>query len=108
LYNLSKFPGKRLRLHELNEHILLDQSSLSRLVERMELDGLVARSDDPSDRRGTMIELTEYGGSVQREMGREHANAISSYVGEALTADELRTLHRLCAKLRLAQQDISA
>ena len=108
LYNLTRFPGNRLRLHELNEHILLDQSSLSRLIERMEIEGLVTRSDDPTDRRGTVIELTEHGAGIQREMGREHATAISNYVGEALTADELRTLHRLCAKLRLAQQDIPA
>jgi len=106
LYNLTRFSGNRLRLHELNEHILLDQSSLSRLVERMEADGLVTRMSDPTDRRGTVIAITERGLTLQREMGREHAVAISRYVGEALTAEELRTLRRLCDKLRSAQQDI--
>ncbi|WP_020666640.1 MarR family winged helix-turn-helix transcriptional regulator [Amycolatopsis nigrescens] len=106
LYNLSRFPDTGLRLRELNEHILLNQSSLSRLVERMEEDGLVSRSGDAGDRRGTVVRLTGHGLAVQRRIGREHAAAIGKYVGGALTADELRTLHRLCEKLRLAQESI--
>ncbi|MDT7723667.1 MAG: hypothetical protein QOI21_243 [Actinomycetota bacterium] len=106
LYNLSRFPGGRLRLHELNAHILIDQSSLSRLVERMAADGLVARLPDPGDRRGTLVELTERGAAEQRRVGAQHAAAIGKLVGAALTADELRTLQRLCDKLRAAQEKI--
>jgi DNA-binding MarR family transcriptional regulator len=106
LYNLSRFPGGRLRLHELNEHILMDQSSLSRLVERMAADGLVARLPDPGDRRGTVVELTERGAAEQRRVGAQHVAAIGKFVGGALTADELRTLQRLCDKLRTAQESI--
>ncbi|WP_158888387.1 MarR family winged helix-turn-helix transcriptional regulator [Amycolatopsis anabasis] len=106
LYNLSRFPETGLRLHELNEHILLAQPSLSRLVERMESDGLVRRLPDPDDRRGTVVRLTERGTAVQRRVGTDHAAAIGKYVGGALTADELRTLQRLCDKLRAAQRGI--
>lgn len=106
LYNLTRFPGKRLRLNELNEHILLTQPSLSRLVERMEKSGLVRRMSDPDDRRGTVVVLTERGAEVQRRVGREHAEAITRYVGGALSEDELHTLHRLCDKLREAQPEI--
>jgi DNA-binding MarR family transcriptional regulator len=106
LYNLSRFPRGRLRLHELNEHILLDQSSLSRLVERMAADGLVARLSDPDDRRGTIVELTARGAAAQKRVGAQHVEVIGRYVGGALTADELRTLQRLCEKLRVAQADI--
>ncbi|MEC3982671.1 MarR family winged helix-turn-helix transcriptional regulator [Amycolatopsis sp. H20-H5] len=107
LYNLTRFPEGRLRLHELNEHILLDQSSLSRLVERMESDGLVARAADPQDRRGTVVELTAEGAAVQKRVGRDYAAAIGHYVGGALTGEELRTLQRLCDKLRAGQDGIA-
>jgi DNA-binding MarR family transcriptional regulator len=106
LYNLSRFPGGRLRLHELNAHILIDQSSLSRLVERMAAGGLVVRLPDPDDRRGTLVALTERGAAEQRRVGAQHARAIGKFVGAALTAQELRTLQRLCAKLRAAQDSI--
>jgi DNA-binding MarR family transcriptional regulator len=106
LYNLSRFPRGRLRLHELNQHILLDQSSLSRLVERMSAEGLVARVPDPEDRRGTIVELTERGAAAQKRIGAQHVEVIGKYVGGALTAEELRTLQRLCEKLRAAQGGI--
>lgn len=106
LYNLTLFPGNRLRLHELNEHILLTQPSLSRLVDRMEQSGLVQRERDPDDRRGIIVTMTDHGAAVQRRVGREHADAIARYVGAGLTPEELRTLRGLCDKLRAAQADI--
>lgn len=106
LYNLSRCPEARSRLHELNEHILLTQPSLSRLVERMETAGLVRRENDPQDRRGTVVVITEHGDEVRRRVGREHADAIDRYVGLALSTDELKELRRLCDKLRAAQEEI--
>jgi DNA-binding MarR family transcriptional regulator len=103
LYNLAIQPGRQLRLRDLNEHILLTQPSLSRLVERLEADGLVSRCSDPNDRRGTVIRLTEAGLQEQRRLGREHVRALGEYVGGALTAEELQTLRNLCDKLRHAQ-----
>jgi DNA-binding MarR family transcriptional regulator len=106
LYNLTLFPGQRLRLNELNKQILLTQPSLSRLIDRMAADGLVRRERDADDRRGTVVALTDHGLQVQRRVGREHARAIRRYVGGALSDDELATLGRLCDKLRGAQVEI--
>lgn len=106
LYNLSLQPGRRARLRDLNELILLSQPSLSRMIERMEADGLVERSPDPCDRRGTVVALTGHGLEMQRIVGRAHVRLISTYVGGALSPEELRTLRRLCDKLRLAQADL--
>ena len=39
LFTLSRCPSGWLRLNELNDHVLLSQSSLSRLVERLESAG---------------------------------------------------------------------
>lgn len=107
LYNLTLFPGRRLRLHELNKHILLTQPSLSRLVERMEQRGLVRRERDIDDGRGTVVVMTDHGAELQLRVGREHAEAIALYVGTALNAEELRALRMLCDKLRFAQPGIA-
>jgi DNA-binding MarR family transcriptional regulator len=49
------------RMQELAEAVHLSQSALSRVVARLELDGLVTRGMCPSDRRGIMACITESG-----------------------------------------------
>ncbi|HEY8702145.1 MAG TPA: MarR family winged helix-turn-helix transcriptional regulator [Arthrobacter sp.] len=100
LFTLSRCPSGWLRLNELNDHILLSQSSLSRLVERLEKRGLVARMPAPDDRRGVLLKLTEAGAELQKEIGREHVRDISELLGPALTAAEQKELKRLTEKLR--------
>ncbi|QCB93102.1 MarR family winged helix-turn-helix transcriptional regulator [Cellulomonas shaoxiangyii] len=103
LFTLARAPGRALRLRDLASGSLLSQPSLSRLVERLEEDGLVRRGPVPGDRRGTAVHLTDAGAARQREIGRRHVRSIHDLVGGALDPDELGTLQRLCDKLRLAQ-----
>ncbi|PZR54299.1 MarR family transcriptional regulator [Xylanimonas oleitrophica] len=98
--------GGALRLRELTQEILLVQSSVSRLVERMEARGLVTRSVPADDARGTLVTVTDEGRRLQREVGARHVEAMGRYVGGALDDDEQRELRRLLDRLRLAQRDI--
>ncbi|WP_214366590.1 MarR family winged helix-turn-helix transcriptional regulator [Pseudonocardia sp. H11422] len=107
LFTLSRCPDARARLRELNRESLLSQPSLSRMVERLDAAGYVAREPDPVDRRGTVVVLTEAGAQMQRRIGQRHAASIRRYFGPALDDEELRTLQQLCDKLRLAQEDIA-
>ena len=106
LFTLSRAPGGALRLRELNEGILLAQSSLSRLVERLEARGLVRRSVPADDARGTLVQLTDAGARLQRETGIAHVRTIERFVGEGLAPQELETLAELLERLRAAQADI--
>ncbi|MEU7388736.1 MarR family winged helix-turn-helix transcriptional regulator [Streptomyces tanashiensis] len=49
------------RVQELSGRVHLSQSALSRLVARLEKDGLVLRGMCPEDRRGVQVKLTEKG-----------------------------------------------
>jgi DNA-binding MarR family transcriptional regulator len=100
LFTLSRCPSGRLRLNELNDNVLLSQSSLSRMVDRLEKRGLVERMPAPSDGRGVLLELTDAGAELQKQIGREHVRDIAALVGPALTAAEQRELLRLTEKLR--------
>lgn len=100
LFTLSGCPSGWLRQNELNDHVLLSQSSLSRLVERLEKRGLVERRPAPDDGRGVLIRLTDAGRELQKTIGREHVRDIAALVGPALTAEEQRELLRLTEKLR--------
>lgn len=103
LFTLSRCPERTARLRELAESSLLTQPSLSRLVERLEKDGLVRRGPVEGDARGVAVTLTSEGERVQREIGRRHVRTIHALVGGALDADELAELRALTDKLRLAQ-----
>ncbi|MCC9152801.1 MarR family transcriptional regulator [Streptomyces parvulus] len=49
------------RVQQISERVHLSQSALSRLVARLERDGLVERSLCPEDRRGVRVALTPEG-----------------------------------------------
>ena len=98
LYTLSKCP-EPVRLGELNQHVLLSQPAMSRLVDRLVERGLVSRAPDPSDRRGVHLALTGKGRAVQRQIGRRHGRAVAQVMRGRLTPLELRQLEEICGKL---------
>lgn len=106
LFSLTKGGRAGMRLRDLNAQILMSQPSLSRMVERLEGRGLVARSAAPDDARGTVVRLTEAGASLQREVGRRHVRTIEEYVGGALDDESLARLGALLDELRAAQDRI--
>ena len=100
LFNLSRMPGHAARIRDLNRRLLLTQPSVSRLLDRIAARGLVIKSDDPSDARGTIVTLTPAGYETFRRVGSRHAAAIAELMTCSLDGDELRELARLTDKLR--------
>jgi DNA-binding MarR family transcriptional regulator len=98
LYTLSKCT-EPIRLGELNQHVLLSQPALSRMVDRLAERGLVTRTPDPADRRGVHLSLTEAGLALQREIGRQHARGVAQTVTGRLTGDQIRQLEAICVRL---------
>jgi DNA-binding MarR family transcriptional regulator len=56
------------RVQEISEHIHLSQSALSRLIARLEKDGLVSRGMCQEDRRGVRVALTDKGRALHAEV----------------------------------------
>lgn len=101
LFNLSRQPDRRMRIRDLHKHLLLTQPSVSRMVDRLVVRGLVTKSSDPDDGRGTVVEISQPGYELFRRVAIRHADAIAQRVGGSLSVDELHTLTELCTKLRL-------
>ena len=99
LFNLSRQPGHALRIRDLNKHLLLTQPSVSRLLDRLAARGLVTKSGDPDDARGTVVTLTAAGLAEFRRVGARHSHSIAQKMS-VLTPDELRSLTQLSDKLR--------
>ncbi|MFI6463777.1 MarR family winged helix-turn-helix transcriptional regulator [Streptomyces sp. NPDC050528] len=56
------------RVQEISERVHLSQSALSRLIARLEKDGLVERGMCAEDRRGVRVTLTEKGRTLHGEV----------------------------------------
>ena len=100
LFNLSRQDGRKLRIRDLNRHLLLTQPSVSRMVDRLVARGLVVKEADPGDGRGTFVHLTDEGYGLFRRVAINHSAAITRHVGGALSDDELEQLRTLSEKLR--------
>lgn len=100
LFNISRSPGRRLRLKDLNRNVLITQPSVSRLVDRLTARGYVTKAPDPADGRGTIVGITDEGFALFRRVAIAHMEAINRQFGDALSEDELRTLTELCDRLR--------
>ena len=62
----------QLRVTDLTAAMMIGSSGTTKRLDRLEKAGLVARSPDPNDRRGTLIELTAKGRELIDE---RHAGA---------------------------------
>ncbi|MCC3280824.1 MULTISPECIES: MarR family winged helix-turn-helix transcriptional regulator [Arthrobacter] len=99
LFNLSRCPTGWTRLNELNEHLLISQPSLSRMMDRLEGKGLVQRRPALNDQRGVELSLTDEGRAVQKRLGRIHVRGIHELLAPSLSPEELVQLKALTDKL---------
>jgi DNA-binding MarR family transcriptional regulator len=88
-----------LRPRDLQARLLVAQYNLSRLLDRMEAAGLVAKEPCPDDARGQMVAATEQGRALRARIWPIYAAAIQSAVGDRLTEDEAQALADLLRKL---------
>jgi DNA-binding MarR family transcriptional regulator len=96
---LAEAPDDRLRMAELAERVLLSRSGLTRLVDRLQAEGLVERQPYPGDARGTYTVLTAAGRARLRAAAPVHLAGIDTYFLRAFSEDQLRTLQALLADL---------
>jgi DNA-binding MarR family transcriptional regulator len=87
-----------LTVQAFAEHMGLEKTWASRLLVRMEQDGLIRRVDNPADSRSWLIELTAKGKTEQRKLAEslnEHAINLLSCVPAAERANVERALVHL-------------
>ena len=88
LLELNRAPGKRLRMTELGERVVLSRSRISRVVEELESEGLVGRQQDPLDRRSWFACLTREGTSRFRRSAPHYLRGIQEQFGKHLREQE--------------------
>jgi len=101
LHELAEAGEGGLRPFQLIERTLFAQYNISRLLARLEADGLVEKLPVADDGRGQIIRITATGRETRRQMWAVYGKSIAELVGARLSQDELDTLSGLLGRLRL-------
>jgi DNA-binding MarR family transcriptional regulator len=85
----------------------VEPSSMCRMIDRLERDGLVRRSRDPDDRRATRVHLTAAGRAAGGR-GRDGARALDDEIFGALSPNEREALADMLSRVLARLADASA
>ena len=81
-----------LRMADLARKAVISRSNVTRLSDRMEKAGLVARADCPVDGRGTICALTAKGRALRAKMWPVYKKQIDTLFGKHLEAREAEAI----------------
>ena len=100
LLELSRDKEKGLRQFEISRKVLLSKHNLSRLLDRLELQGLLERQICEEDGRGNRIRITPEGEVMLKNMWPTYRRTMQENFGNKLTKNELEQLTQILSKLR--------
>jgi DNA-binding MarR family transcriptional regulator len=99
LLYLADAPDGRMRMAELADSVLLSRSGLTRLVDRLQREGLLKRERCESDARGYFAEITPKGRRLFDAARRTHLDGVRARFLSRFSRDELRVMGALWQKL---------
>lgn len=99
LLELNGARGRRLRMQELSDRVVLSRTRVSRLVDEMARQGLVDKQPDDTDRRATWAVITEEGRAALRRTAPIYLAGIEEHFARYLTAAEQRSVAQALSKV---------
>jgi len=102
LYELYLAPERHLRMSELARSALLSRSGLTRLVDKLEKEGLIRRKACPTDGRVQHAELTDKGVEVLRKIWPVYRAGIGKYFAGEISDAEARQLAAIFSRMGAA------
>jgi DNA-binding MarR family transcriptional regulator len=99
LVQLDEAPDGRLRMSSLADAVLLSRSGLSRLVTRLESQGLIERAECPNDARGSFAAITGEGRARLNAARATHRAGVRERFLDRLGEREQRQLARAWSRL---------
>jgi len=104
LWELDRAGQAGLRPFEIERQMLIAQSNISRLIDRLAERGYVERRPCEEDGRGQHVVITPAGREMRKRMWPIYARAISEAVGHRVSEREATSLANLLAQLVDKQQ----
>jgi DNA-binding MarR family transcriptional regulator len=107
LINLQAAPERRRRMAELADGVLLSRSGMTRLVDRLEREGLLERDACTDDGRGTFAVLTDKGEELLSRARRTHLDDVRRRFLAHFTPEELEQLGHMWDRVLPGAADLS-
>jgi DNA-binding MarR family transcriptional regulator len=92
LLELNAAKGRRLRMSELGERVVLSRTRVSRVVDDLEGAGLVKRVANPEDGRSSFAQLTDKGRAELRRAAPAYLAGIDEHFLALLNDTERQTV----------------
>jgi DNA-binding MarR family transcriptional regulator len=89
LIHLVDAPEGKMRMRDLADAVLLSRSGLTRLVDRLERDGLIERASCPTDARGAYAVITDAGRRLLARARPAHRAGVRRRFLDHFDEDEL-------------------
>jgi DNA-binding MarR family transcriptional regulator len=105
LLELVRESGSRLRHRDLHRRMLLAKHNLSRLLDRMEVAGLIGREPVDDDARGEYVRVTTRGRDMQKRMWPVYRRAIARHFSSRLSVDDIDQLLSILSKVSFGRGD---
>ncbi len=88
LWGLESGPQGRRRMHELADVLAVERYNLTRLVDRLEQEGLVTRERSAHDGRAAYASITKEGRALRKKMWKVYESAVAELFLNHFSPDE--------------------
>jgi DNA-binding MarR family transcriptional regulator len=105
LWALESAEDRQLRMHELAEHVVVSRSNLTRLADRLEEAGLIARASCAEDRRGAYCVITPAGRALRKRMWPIYQEAVARNFGAHVSDREATLIGDVLARVARAVRE---
>jgi DNA-binding MarR family transcriptional regulator len=87
-------------MRQLSGALMCDASNITGIVDRLETQGLITRTEDPADRRVKMIALTAAGAERRDALITELSESLQSRIATSLSPAEQKQFYALIDKIQ--------
>jgi len=109
LWGLESGPDGTRRMHELADVLAIERYNLTRLVDRLEQEGLVTRARSAEDGRAAYASITDKGRALRKKMWKVYQSTVSElFLGQFTGKEQVAmaaALDRATAAAREATAD---
>ena len=100
LWELDRAEDGSLRLNDLGKRVLFDKYNVTRIVQRLEEEGLVSRTQCPIDGRGIFACITDKGRMLRREMWPVYKETVKKSFFSKFNKKELKELKNFIERIQ--------
>jgi DNA-binding MarR family transcriptional regulator len=102
---LNAAPGRKLRMSDLGDRVVLSRTRVSRIVDELAAAGFVVRHPDPDDKRAAFAVLTTSGSDALRRAAPRYLEGIDRHFTSLLNEKERTTIATALTRVAAHHRD---